>query len=514
MQDSTLLVTVVTDAALHSSWVAQELNTYLEAAGRRLIVPILADSRDPESLRATTLERLADFQAAFETEENLASGVVSNTTVEAVRAQFQALKRRTILAVTAGVILIGLALAGGIERKRIADSRQHSARLQWQEKAAKFSGELRFDLAEWALAQAAAAEPDAEPELRVPYFKVRDHRVLVPAGVIAVSRSQRLLEFASHSRSPIPILYDHASGALEVLGTDGTVTKLPSCDSEPLHALGDSEFVWSCGSGIHRLDLDRGTLTAVEVPREPEELRVVGDELRLLERSPEGTVTLRRLAVSSLKELGSVVLSKAPAGGVTKLCPGREPLAFAVTAGNQGLVTYQWSTADGSGARSSWFAVQSAMGPDVPVRTVSGAWSTSTCGRLLVRYESELMVGSTLPPAHEWARLYISDQRAARSITDQVRSLLMLDDGSGSEAVFLSETGDVRSVRGPIRGLRSTAQDHRLRCEGVCSPLRSLTAHAPPIRGERARLARVRRRPRSREVSRCGSRAAEGRPLS
>jgi hypothetical protein len=442
VRDSTMLVSLVSPRGLTSAWVQEELRTYLAASGPRLVVPILFGVSSTESLQGTALATLKDFHGVFEAQPVLQAGEVSAGTVFAIQRQFKVLTSRTLRTLALGAFLLALVLTGLVTGDKLMRSRQRASRMEWQEQAVGFKAQKRYDLAELALARAAASEPAAQSELLPLYREARSRRAFTPHGELVLSEHQRLLQWTTHAGRPAVLLRDTESGALR-LHRDGAVEELPSCATEPLHAAAGPWLVWACGEVVHRWDLEKGGHSSRRLPREPEELVVAGDVLHLLEREDTREPWLRMLAPSSLEETGRVRLSSSPEGGVLHLCPGREPFAYAVSVRGTMLLVHRWAASNGPGARSWAFAPPAALSGDAPALRVEGAWSTPGCDRLVVRYSLGWIHTSSIPPGY-WARLYLKDPRAARPIDDEVRSLVMVDDGAGSEAVFLNAGGDLR----------------------------------------------------------------------
>jgi hypothetical protein len=444
VRGSRVLLVLLSPKALESRWVQEEVTAYLGIPGSRQVIPVFFDRSHPDGL-PTTFDRLRDYRGLYDTEDRLQRAEPDPEIIKELQQRFAGVRQRTLRRVTLTALALGLGGMALIGTNQLVQARAETTQRQWRERAAGFLQAHRNDLAELALAEAhAAGAATGAEDLRSLYQQARSRRVLVPLRTRAVSLSERLRHWGSWKEEPYAVIYNHESGQLE-LDFRGARHRLTSCATKPQVASRDVWLVWSCGKVLQRTRLDSpGKLQQVTLDNEPGALDISSQGIRLLAQT--GTdVHLRGLHVETLTEQWQQSFSIASPHALLHLCPDADFLAYGFTADRRELHLQRWRR-DASDISTETFTLPEGQSPQghwgITLGTVT---QDARCERFILSYAPWLLL---LPQSQtlgdRWLLLSPGELRPVLPLEPQLKTPWLLDRRTGSEALYLTTTNDLR----------------------------------------------------------------------
>ncbi|RKH74141.1 toll/interleukin-1 receptor domain-containing protein [Corallococcus interemptor] len=475
---SRVLLVVLSPQALDSDWVKAELATYLAVEGERQVIPLFFDPRHPEGL-PDAFGRLRDYLGLYEAYDRLHQAEPESRLLEEIRRRFQGIRQRTLRRGTLAALALGLGGTAMVGWSQLQQARAETIQRQWRERAVGFLQAHRNDMAEVALARAhAAGAATGEEDLQRQYRDARAGRMLVPMRTLDVSPSARLHHWDAWKDEPYAVLYENASGKLE-LDFQGTRRALPSCPTEPRVTSRSEWLAWACDRVLYRIRLDSpDAVVQSALAQEPEELSFSARELRLLERT--GTqVHVRGLNEETLAEQWKTFFPLESPQALVHLCPGGDFLAYAITADARALHLHRWQL-DASVASTVSVPFQE----DLQALNAGGVDLGSVtqdahCGRFILSYAPWTWFGRTTQD-FRWLLLAWGDVPPVRALEPGLREPRLVERSTGSEAVYLSDSRDLRRL--PVVPPMVVAPEVRTLASGV----QSFAVWSPP--GEDAPL--------------------------
>lgn len=441
---STMLVVLVSDDAILSSWVKRELEAYCERPREHWrIAPVFLNSGYPREL-ASDFDVLREFlgvsipqlvlkdPAALEGSREFQSKLLS---------QFRATRKAIRQKLAAAGILSAASIAFGfVIWKRQIDA--HRDEFIKQAEVARANS--RFDEAEIAYAKAWALDHDNS--ILANYGGARARRTLEKPIRLSVEREDSIVAVDAGGGEPYVVVHSskQGDGLFVVRGGHRSVLQDP-CDVAPYVQLAGPAIIWTCGADLGLANIGEtisGNKT-VRLPAEPVAMRVRSDRLELLFR--EGAVAqLGTFTIPALTPVSLDVLQGAREGGEIGLCPATaDSLAWLVSAERGRIVTRVWKeptakahvliteAPSGAGASDTGF-----------VSWISRVHVAPDCGRFFVDYA--LFTGG----AHsnfQTVRIRIDSPRPIDRFDSDIDELIAAPDESGIEGMYLTGSSELRA---------------------------------------------------------------------
>jgi hypothetical protein len=347
--------------------------------------------------------------------------------------------------VTLAALALGLggtALGGW---SQLQQARAETVQRQWRERAAGFLQAHRNDLAELALARAhAAGAATGEDDLQRQYREARARRMLVPLRTLDVSLSGRLQHWDAWRDEPYAVIYDHESGKLG-LDFQGARRALPSCATEPQVASRGDWLAWACGRALHRLRLDAPEAVQQRtLDQAPEELAFSARELRLMERT-DTQVHIRSLNVETLAEQSKQSFPLASPQALVHLCPDSEFLAYAITADARALHLERWQSGTAAASTETLPFLEDLRTLNMGGVMLGTVTQDARCERFILSYAPWTWFGRESQD-FRWLLLAWGDIPPLRFLEPGLREPRVVDRSTGSEAVYLNDSRDLRRL--------------------------------------------------------------------
>ncbi|WP_367616360.1 toll/interleukin-1 receptor domain-containing protein [Corallococcus exercitus] len=440
---SRVLLVVLSPRALESRWVQEELATYLAVGGERQVIPLFFDRRHPEGL-PNAFGQLRDYRGLYDTHDRLQQAEPDLGLLGEIRQRFQGIRQRTLRRGTLAALALGLGVTAMVGWSRLQQARAETVQHEWRERAAGFLQAHRNDMAELALARAhAAGAATGEEDLQRQYREARAKRKLVPLRTLDVLRSERLQHWDAWKDEPYAVIYDPESGKLG-LAFQGIRRALPSCSTEPHVASRGSWLAWACGCVLYRLRLDApDAVQQRALDQELKELVFSAGELRLLERT-DTQVHIRGLNVGTLAEQWKRSFPLASPHALVHLCPDAEFLAYSITADARALHLQRWQ-AGAAAATATLPFLEDLRALNTGGIMLGSVSQDSRCERFILSYAPWTWLGGQ-PQDFRWLLLAWGDLPPLRFLEPGLREPRVVDRRTGSEAVYLNDSGDLRRL--------------------------------------------------------------------
>lgn len=288
---SRAIIVVITPEACASPWVFDELTAFraqqVAAVSRgekpqSHIFPVFLHPCTPETLPGSLIW-LKDHLGCKEAD----TISPSDETIWRIRAAFLGIPKAIKLygAVTLLMLSIFIAITA------IAVARMSEARRYWLGAATRAEAVGRVDDAEFLIAKAAESDVVKHWEDADSYTRVRNRRMLIPAGCFPLKDdSSPLALFAT--RNGISVLQEAtSSGMLEVINLEKNMelALLPTEDRTIRFAFDDRNVLAAVGNQLVSKSIDdQSPPTSLKLPGACLELRLVDTEIRLLCESDGG----------------------------------------------------------------------------------------------------------------------------------------------------------------------------------------------------------------------------------
>lgn len=448
---STMLVVLVSEHAVASDWVHQELQAHLARPRRRhRLVPVFLDPRYPASLperfralasyAGLTLPQPARQVAwadavAAQADRRRLLDVDARTLLSGVKRNFQATRKSVRqLAAAAAITTVGL----GGSAFQVEQMRAHEARDALLKEAALQMRDERFDLAEHALAEAWRLDP--RPSIRDQYREARGYRAIERPTPITLARDQTVLAVDQAEGQPYLLVREGEDLHLRWKGQDRLLAS--ACGAAPGLATRGAQLAWACGPMLGLATPGTGADRHVMLPAVPATLRLVDGRIELLFQEG-GVIQLGVFAVPSLQPLR---LARLPAGagtGEVGFCPEPGQLAWHVFSRDGRAIFERWEDADQEPRRELQPFPTSADGLPRLSAWISRAWVARDCERFVLEYAPFTVQQHA---SYEATRFRL---RAARPVDrfedEELRDVVLAPDASGLEAVYLTTTRELRA---------------------------------------------------------------------
>ena len=436
---STMLLVLVSDAAMKSDWVHREVQTHLERPKRRWrVAPVFLQDRYPRDL-PERFRQLGDFHGVtLPTSRVTPAGLEGDQAFLAdATSHFAAVRRfalRRWVAFATSVAVMGLVAS------LLWLNRRNTQRDEWLRRAEAFMASSRFVDAERALAHAWELDPSAST--LVAYREARSRRALERPSWINVAREEGAVTVDATNGGPYTVVHsnDDRGGLFLIRGAERVAMADP-CAVAPLVATRGPLVVWSCGRQLGAMLAGHPVPRSITLPAEPVALSLNDGTVDLLfhEGHP---AQVGRFTVPDLEPITLAPLSGAPAAGEMGLCGAGARLVWSIAAENGRLAFRSWQR-DGTPRTATAFTVAEASGTgSVPVSWVSRVIPAPDCDRFFVEFAPFTLAAQS---TFEMVRIRPDSPRPIDRFDGSIDVLAPASERSGIEAIYLTASKELRA---------------------------------------------------------------------
>jgi hypothetical protein len=247
---SRMLVAIVTDDAVRSDRVRAEIEAFLSAPGVRRLVGIFFSASHPRLLPGS-FSALKSYRGIHADPADLTPPVIRGTILEQIEGAFRAVRMSALRLIAAGLMVALIAVGYWLQ----ADFRSNvEARDYWLRHYEAARAEKRHDLAEFAVARAAEAEPGSAGELVPIYREARARRFASPVFRSAVPRSYMLAHVGDGGMEPYLVYRDLDDGSLWLDAANQRTLIGKECGDAPRIASDEQILSFTCAGVWVSLD--------------------------------------------------------------------------------------------------------------------------------------------------------------------------------------------------------------------------------------------------------------------
>jgi hypothetical protein len=436
---STMLLVLVSGAAMQSDWVHRELRAHLERPKRRWrVTPVFLEKRYPGEL-PERFRVLGEFHgvslpiadllpAAFERDQAF---------LKEATAHFDAVRQFALRGWMASATLVAVMT---VLTSLVWVNRRNTQRDEWLTRAEGFMASSRFIDAEQALAHAWQLDPSAST--LAAYRKARSHRALERPSWVRVAPEEGVVAVDEANGTPYTVVRSSRDrGGLFLLRGAERVTIADPCAGAPLVSTRGPLVVWNCGRHLGAMLVEHPVPRSIDLPAQPVALTLNDGTVDLLFH--EGRAAqVGRFTVPALQPIALTPLSDAPAAGEMGFCASATPGVWSIIAENGTLAFRSWNR-NGTPMANSAFTVPEVSGTgSIRVAWVSQVIAARNCDRFFVE-----LAPFTLAPrsSFEMVRLRPDSPHPLDRFDGSVDALAPTPEASGIEAIYLTSSKELRA---------------------------------------------------------------------